>query len=157
MSLSAGNVHSNFVPGNLRPVAEALGVREENGYYDLAQILEAIVDRLPDGESARAPMELLPGDPIRQNARGKLMFRSALGGNVEYRIVVVYLTTQACATAAELRRPRSGNGSNTISWEWDCGTAEVGDAIAIVTATLVGVVVARQFFEFSVVESNPRS
>jgi hypothetical protein len=40
------NYQSNLVPGDLRPVGEALGVDEANDYYTLAELFEALVSRI---------------------------------------------------------------------------------------------------------------
>jgi len=46
VSLAADNVQANFVPGDFGPAAEKLGIQQENGYYDLGQMLNAAVERI---------------------------------------------------------------------------------------------------------------
>jgi len=66
VSLSAGDVQSNFVPGDFGPAAEKLGIGQENGYYDLGRMLDAALDR---SEQLEARVRLQAGDLMAVSAR----------------------------------------------------------------------------------------
>lgn len=135
VGLGAADGPSTVATGDLSAVAATLGVAQEDGCYNLAQLLEAIVERLPDGEPTL--IELVRGEPIRAGESGRLTFHTALGTDfVEYRIAVIYLGTQATAKASQLKGPPTGTDIEAIWWEWTCETGQTGqNAVAIVTAS----------------------
>jgi hypothetical protein len=152
VSLGAANSPSALVTGNLDAVASGLGVGQEGGYYSLAELLEAVVERLPTEEASTAGMlDLLPGEPIRAGQTARLTFHTLLGDFAQYRLVVVYLTTSAPATADTLEGPPERGGENEIWWEWTCGTSVSGQsAVGIVTASWPNGVHLTRYFEFRV-------
>jgi len=96
VSLSAGNVQSDMVPGDLGPVAAKLGIQQENGYYDLAKILGAILENLPT--QSVAPVDWAGASRVvRTAADVTLSFRTVPGAAC--RLYVLYEGTGDCKRA----------------------------------------------------------
>lgn len=115
VSLSAGNVQSDMVPGDLGPVAAKLGIQQENGYYDLAKILGAILENLPT--QSVAPVDWAGASRVvRTAADVTLSFRTVPGAAC--RLYVLYEGTGDC------KRIGAGEGwcvagaDGLVSWTW---------------------------------------
>jgi hypothetical protein len=156
VSLSAGNVQSNFVPGDFGLVADELGIAQENGYYDLGHILGSLVERVQALEavvadqrgqldqlaqsittlSSRVNQEAAPSpaivwvnaaDSFRRERDVTLVFQTMPGATCH--LDVLYLTSGKHSTSPAVQVPRVANEQGVVQWTWGLSAAGGQDAL----------------------------
>lgn len=164
VALTASGPHSNFVPGDFIPAAEALGINIENGYYDLGHMLDVLVRRVVSLEATvgtqSAQLEMLSQaieslsiqlatqeEPLAEFDITWVNQTQWLQRNHEITLVfetlpgaicaleVFYEGTGSYSTSPRVRTSRTADARGVVQWTWELTAKSGQDARITLSAT----------------------
>jgi hypothetical protein len=181
ITLAADNIQSNFVPGDFGPAAEKLRVQQENGYYDLGEMLNTLAARTAALEAQLADqgvqialltqaVESLTAD-VAAGTQSESDFdtqwvnqQQSFARNRDITLVfqtlpgavcqlgVIYLGTGRPSSSPAVREARTADARGIVQWTWELTAKAWQDAQVTVTATLSDGRQVTRSWAFAVVE-----